>query len=72
MPQIFKALATIMAWTLWISSWLTAFFALFVGITAGAFSGSEPPPMVMPVFILVALAQAVSAVVIMRLRQKME
>ena len=72
MPPIFKALATITAWALFISGWITALSTLLVGITTGGLYGPGPPPMVIPVFFLVALAQAVSAVVVMRLRQKME
>ena len=72
MPDIFKALATIMAWGFWIGSWCTLLIVLIKGSMTGTLWGPEPPPMIVPVFFLVALAQGVSAVVIMRLRQKME
>ena len=72
MPQIFKALASIMAWALWISSWLTIFGVLTGSIMSGCLFGTEPPPMVVPTFFAVALAQAVGAVVVMVLRKKME
>ena len=71
MPDIFKALASITAWTLFIASWVTALCTLFSSIATGGLFGAEPPPMVVPVFFLVALAQAVSAVVVMILRKKM-
>ena len=72
MPNIFKALATIIAWVLWVSSLIMLVSVVLMGIITGTMYGSESPPMVVPVFFLVATAQAVSAVVIMRLRQKME
>ena len=72
MPHIFKALASIMAWGLWIGSWIMVLSTLTGAISSGCLFGSEPPPMVIPVFFAVALAQGIGAVVVMRLRQKME
>jgi hypothetical protein len=72
MPQIFKALATITAWALFIFAWVTGLSAFLGGITSGALYGGKPPSMVIPVFFLVALAEGVSAVVVMILRKKME
>ena len=72
MPDIFKALASITAWTLFIVSWVTALITMLSTIIAGAMFSAETPPMVVPVFYLVALAEAVSAVVVMILRKKME
>ena len=71
-PDIFKALASITAWTLFIASWVTALTTMVSSIAGGCMFGTEPPPMVVPVFYLVALAEAVSAVVVMILRKKME
>jgi hypothetical protein len=72
MPDIFKALATITAWALFISGWITALSTIVAGITTGClFGGSGPPPMVIPVFFLVSLAQGVAAVGVMILRKKM-
>jgi len=72
MPPIFKALASITAWTLFILAWVMGLSVFLVGIITGRLYGAEPPPLVMPVSFAVALAYAVSAVVVMRLRQKME
>ncbi len=72
MPQIFKALASIMAWILWISGLIMGLSTFIMGIISGSFYGSEPTPMVFPVSFAVALAYGIGAVVVMRLRQKME
>jgi hypothetical protein len=72
MPQYFKALATIMAWAMWIGSWVTFIGILTGSITSGCLFGSEPPPMVVPVFFAVGLAEGIGAVVVMVLRKKME
>ena len=72
MPQIFKALASVMAWVLFINSWVIGLSALMMGIVTGCLYGSEPPPMVLPVFFALSIASGVLAVVVMRLRQKME
>jgi hypothetical protein len=71
MPPIFKALATITAWALFISGWINALSTFLSGIITGNLYGAEPP-MQLPVFFLVAIAQWVSAVVVMILRKKME
>ena len=73
MPPIFKALASIMAWGLWIGSWV-AFLSIFVtGIIEGTlYGGGDPPPMIFPAFFAVALAMGVGSVVVMVLRKKME
>jgi len=71
MPPIFKALATITAWFLFISGLINALSTFLMGILSGALYGGEPP-MQLPVFFLVAVAQLVSAVVVMVLRKKME
>jgi len=71
MPQIFKALATITAWILWISGWVMGFSAFVMGIVSGRLYGTEPPPMVTAAMFAVAGFYAILAVVVMRLRQKM-
>ena len=71
MPPIFKALATITAWFLFISAWINALSTFLSGIITGDLYGGEPP-MQIPVFFAVALAQGVGAVVVMILRKKME
>jgi len=72
MPPVFKSLATITAWAIWIISWIIGLSTFVMGIISGALYGPGPLPMVYPVFFAVALAYAVLAVVVMRLRQKME
>ena len=73
MPDIFKALATIMAWILWIVALVMGFSTFAVGIVSGAlFSTTQPMPMIFPVAWAVAAFYALAAVVIMILRKKME
>jgi hypothetical protein len=73
MPPIFKALATIAAWMLWIVAMVIGWGAFIMGIIRGdLFSTDVPPPMVMPALWAVACFYAIAAVVIMILRKKME
>ena len=72
MPPIFKALASITAWALFILGWVTGLSTLMMGITTGCLYGSEPPPMVLAAMFALGAAELVLAVVVMRLRQKME
>ena len=73
MPGVFKPLATIMAWVLWVSGMVMGFSTLIVGIIAGdLFNPAQPVPMAYPAIFAVALAYGVGAVVVMKLRQKME
>jgi len=72
MPSIFKALATIMVWILWICGLLLGFGTLAMGIIRGALFGAETPPMAYPAMFAVAAFYALVAVVVMILRKKME
>ena len=72
MPQIFKALATIGAWTLFIFAWIIGISIFIQGIIIGELYGSEIPSMEMWAGSAVALAFAVGSVVVMILRKKME
>jgi len=73
MPQVFKALATIMVWILWISGLVMGFGTLIIGIIAGdLFNPTAVTPMVYPANFAVAGFYAILAVVIMILRKKME
>jgi hypothetical protein len=73
MPQIFKALASILVWILWISGLVMGFSTLIIGTIAGdLFNPAQPTPMAYPALFAVALAYGVGAVVVMILRQKME
>ena len=72
MPDVFKALATILAWTMFVVFWVMGLSTFVVGLVTGRLYGPEPVPMVMPVSFAVSLAFAVGAVVVMILRKKME
>ncbi len=73
MPQIFKALTTTTAWILWISGMVMGFSTLIIGIIAGdLYNPAQPTPMAYPALFAVALAYGVGAIIVMRLRQKME
>lgn len=73
MPPIFKALATIMVWVLWICALVTGFSTLAMGIIGGdLYNSSRTTPMVYPALFAVAGFYAILAVVIMLLRKKME
>jgi hypothetical protein len=73
MPPIFKALATIMAWILWICALVMGFSAFVMGIISGVlYSTTKAPPIVYPALFVVAGFYAIAAVVIMILRKKME
>jgi hypothetical protein len=70
MPKIFRPMATVMAWALYIIAWIIGLSTAVMGIVTGNLYGSEPP-MVLPVFFAVSLAFGVGSVVVMILRKKM-
>jgi len=72
MPDIFKALATIMAWVLWICALVMGFSAFAVGTLSGDLYGGGGPSMVYPATFVAAGFFGLAAVVIMILRKKME
>ena len=72
MPEIFKPLATIMAWAFWIVSWVTGLSVLIMGIINGDLYGSQPVPMSYWAGFAVALTYGIGAVVIMKLRKTLE
>jgi len=73
MPPIFKALATIMAWVLWIIAMVIGFGTFIGGVIRGdLFNADVAPPMVIAISFAVAGFYAVAAVVVMLLRKKME
>jgi hypothetical protein len=73
MPQIFKALASIMVWILWISGLVMGFSSLIVGTIAGdLFNVMKPTPMVYPAMFAVAGAYAIIALVAMKIRKDLE
>ena len=72
MPGIFKALASITAWIMFIGFLVMGFSTFIMGLISGALYGGQPAPMTFPVFFAVSLAYGVGAVVVMILRKKME
>jgi len=70
MPNIFKTLASIVAWLLFIGGCLGLISRVIVWITATGFTGTDTSQLAMD-FLSVA-AWLVASVVVMRLRQKME
>ncbi|MFQ6122426.1 MAG: hypothetical protein ACE5LA_05130 [Dehalococcoidales bacterium] len=72
MPQIFKALASITAWVLWICGMIMGFSVFIHGLRIGVIYGPKPAPMEVMVGFTVALAYGIGAVVVMILRKKME
>ena len=72
MPDIFKALATIMAWILWIAAVVSGLSTFLAGILSGDLYGGGDPTMIYPAMFAVSGFLAVAAVVVMILRKKME
>ena len=73
MPQIFKALASIMVWILWLSGLVLGFGTMVMGIMAGhLFNPTEVMPMTYPITFAVALAFGIGAAVVMLIRKKLE
>ena len=73
MPPIFKALATIGSWTLFIVGWIFGLTTLVIAGTQGVLFtvGAEGWAEVFAYFVLAIVCITLS-VVVMRLRQKME
>jgi len=71
MPDIFKALATVGAWILFICGMVIGFSACIMGIVNGDLYGSEVPPMGYAAMFSVSGFYTLAAVVIMILRKKM-
>jgi hypothetical protein len=72
MPDIFKALATVGAWILFIAGMVMGFSTFIMGIINEDLFGSAPVPMAYPASFAVAAFYTLSAIVIMILRKKME
>ena len=73
MPDVFKALATIMAWVLWISALVMGFGTLIVGILAeDLFNPDVTVPMSYPASFAVAGAYGLLALLAMKIRKGME
>lgn len=73
MPPIFKTLATIMVWILWIFSLVVGFSALAMGIASGdLYKVDVIPPMEYTALFAIAGFYAILAAVIMLIRKKLE
>jgi len=72
MPDIFKALATITAWILFLCAMVMGLSTFIMGIINEDLFSSTPTPMAYPASFAVAAFYALAAVVIMILRKKME
>ena len=73
MPNIFKALASIMVWVLFISSLFIAFTSLLLGILSGQlFQVGVTPPMFYPIAWTVAIGAGILSVCAMVLRKMLE
>ena len=70
MPQIFKALATIVAWLLFVGGCLGLISRIIVWLTITGFTGTDTSQLTTD-FLSIAV-WLVASVVVMRLRQKME
>ena len=73
MPGVFKPLATIMAWVLWVSGMVMGFSTLIIGAIAGdLFNPAQPVPMSYPASFAVAGFFAIVALLGMKIRKGME
>lgn len=73
MPQIFKALATVGVWGLYVGGWLSAVLTfIFGGIIKGYAFGAEPVPMSHFAGYAIAIGFAFAAGFLMIVRKKLE
>lgn len=73
MPKVFKTLATIAAWTLWICAWIAFLFPFFIGfIGKGYLWKVDEAPMGYWISFAVAIASSVGAGYWMVVRKKLE
>jgi hypothetical protein len=70
MPSIFKALASIVAWILFVSGCLALISRAVVWLTVTGFTGTDTSQLAMDFFVVIALL--VASVVVMKLRQMLE
>ncbi len=72
MPPIFKTLASIGVWALWIFAWVTGLGTLVMGISRGTLFGAEHPPVSAWIGIAVGLFTMFLAIVAIKLRKEIE
>ena len=73
MPPVFKALATITVWAMWICAWVAFLVPLVMGTLAGdLFVVGVIPPLYYPIMWALAFAGGILAVCAMKLRQMLE
>ncbi len=70
MPQIFKPLASITAWILFVSGYIALISRAVVWLVVIGFTGTDTSQLAIDFFVIIALFLA--SVVVMILRQKME
>ncbi len=70
MPSIFKALATVTAWILFVSGCVTLISRAIVWLTVIGFAGTDTEQLAMDFFVVIALL--VAGVVVMKLRKTLE
>jgi hypothetical protein len=73
MPDIFKALATITAWTLFVLGWVILVIGVLImpGI-GGVFFAATPPPVIFWIALASAVGTLILSVAAMKLRQMLE
>ena len=73
MPPIFKTLANITVWTLWVGSWVLLLSTLVMGFVRGQlFSAEAVPPFSYVMFFGLAMVCAILSVCAMKLRKMLE
>ncbi len=72
MPSIFKALASITVWVLFVFGCVAILMFLVMGTITGVFFGAGPPPLTGFVGAALGIASLILAVVAMKLRQMLE
>jgi hypothetical protein len=72
MPKIFKTLATIAAWTLWLCAWVAFLFPFVSFVAKGYLVNVADAPMGYWISFAVAIASSVGAGFWMLVRRKLE
>ena len=74
MPSVFKALASISAWFLFVLGWLVVLTSLIMGVINGTLfvPAAGPPPIQTFIAIAIAIVCITLSVVVMKLRKMLE